>query len=927
MSEMKLKINPEYERSEASQRQQNGKFTCFICKSEREGKTWLALVKAVDDRCEDCGRGAGRFCCKFVDEFIIKDLEELRKSKEGLEMLKWRNDYIVNPKNQKVYTPIEVSRWVYNLISPNFQAGDVILDPCSGAERKLPHLVLCNPPFGGREDRELSESKRLQKFLKGEYPPIASIISLPVKGLWDGVIFHSEVLIFNIKELKSHYFFDSNYGADSKIEINGKQMTIEEYNRPNHFKKVKVKCGKYFSEGEPQIEKAKYYFDEELLAEIIVRSGSKKGLPTKAKCFQYKICGSCLRSLRSEKSYLKIIKDARKRQMLSAYLVANQLELKKLLTPNGLDLEVDNRFLLDRPHIKEVDNIAKLTHDYLGKAKFEVIHRKPNLKATKLNIYDPNGKLDSVRYLNKDRIFNVKTYDLQIVLENFEKITLPKLANKYPTEHQKLKTLLSKVRDIEKQFIKPLLEKLEETLWKFFYKKGKMLPRFMTSRDEIEGRRLEQKFEEIGAKEIEGIARGKTPTSPYVPNGEVYKCADQITKSKHPVKYTRYQCKNTEGVVEMDENYQGGANPNRHKNKKAPKAQVIWAGVERNSGNMIAKISSNAKRSALEPLVRANIKEGSIVCADEYKVYDNLYKWFDLQRVNHGIGQYVNAKTSARASTNVVENRWSHLNRMIYGIYIKISRKHAQKYVDEFVFRNNTRKYSDEERCELILTLTAVKKKVSCEIHGSHEIFVKKEKDGEVQHVRIFTNKKRSSDKAKTNDEAKLDKMLEACTNTPPITLKQIKEELKKERDEKKRSSPSGKKETIRMIENFRGRTDKGMTFIYYSYFNAPEYPNRFIYKRDANNPNRYYYLPLDYSAVSLGGGVYMVNKNIYTFEKLIDKENCAFCSETKTDCKEKFDRDELEKCSECERLYRQEDFRIDLTRTLMEQSETNLGE
>jgi hypothetical protein len=76
-----------------------------------------------------------------------------------------------------------------------------------------------------------------------------------------------------------------------------------------------------------------------------------------------------------------------------------------------------------------------------------------------------------------------------------------------------------------------------------------------------------------------------------------------------------------------------------------------------------------------------------------------------------------------------------------------------------------------------------VKKKVSCEIHGSHEIFTKKGKDGEVHHIKIFTNKK--------TNENELDKMLEACTNTPPITLKQIKEELKKEREEKKRSSES----------------------------------------------------------------------------------------------------------------------------------------
>ncbi|MEG7979132.1 MAG: hypothetical protein NY202_04500, partial [Mollicutes bacterium UO1] len=41
----------------------------------------------------------------------------------------------------------------------------------------------------------------------------------------------------------------------------------------------------------------------------------------------------------------------------------------------------------------------------------------------------------------------------------------------------------------------------------------------------------------------------------------------------------------------------------------------------------------------------------------------------------------------------------------------------------------------------------------------------------------------------KEKKKSDLDKMLDACINTPPITLKQLKEELKKEREEKKRVS------------------------------------------------------------------------------------------------------------------------------------------
>jgi hypothetical protein len=34
---------------------------------------------------------------------------------------------------------------------------------------------------------------------------------LPTKGLWEGVIFHSEILIFNLKGLKAHYFLPKNH--------------------------------------------------------------------------------------------------------------------------------------------------------------------------------------------------------------------------------------------------------------------------------------------------------------------------------------------------------------------------------------------------------------------------------------------------------------------------------------------------------------------------------------------------------------------------------------------------------------------------------------------------------------------------------------------------------------------------------------------
>lgn len=69
-------------------------------------------------------------------------------------------------------------------------------------------------PYGLRLNQQ-QNSKRWLKFLNGEYPEITSIISLP-KDIFTGILFHSEILIFNvpsnnrsknINSLKGHYFY------------------------------------------------------------------------------------------------------------------------------------------------------------------------------------------------------------------------------------------------------------------------------------------------------------------------------------------------------------------------------------------------------------------------------------------------------------------------------------------------------------------------------------------------------------------------------------------------------------------------------------------------------------------------------------------------------------------------------------------------
>ena len=72
-------------------------------------------------------------------------------------------------------------------------------------------------PYGLRLN-QCADSRRWQKFATGVYPEISAIISLP-KNIFDGILFHSEILIFNIHGLKGHYFYRDKPQPRKKISV------------------------------------------------------------------------------------------------------------------------------------------------------------------------------------------------------------------------------------------------------------------------------------------------------------------------------------------------------------------------------------------------------------------------------------------------------------------------------------------------------------------------------------------------------------------------------------------------------------------------------------------------------------------------------------------------------------------------------------
>ena len=161
-------------------------------------------------------------------------------------------------------------------------------------------------------------------------------------------------------------------------------------------------------------------------------------------------------------------------------------------------------------------------------------------------------------------------------------------------------------------------------------------------------------------------------------------------------------------TVEMDETYVGGKNKNRHQEKKVEHSQgrsvkdktPVFGMVER-GGKLNAKV---VKDTACETLTKETVKyvKDALVYTDEWWGYKSIKQIFQHEIVNHKCKEYVRNNVY----TNTIEGFWSLLKRGIIGIYHFTSKQHLQRYVDEFVFRYNTRKQTECARFNLLLQNT-----------------------------------------------------------------------------------------------------------------------------------------------------------------------------------------------------------------------------
>ena len=157
--------------------------------------------------------------------------------------------------------------------------------------------------------------------------------------------------------------------------------------------------------------------------------------------------------------------------------------------------------------------------------------------------------------------------------------------------------------------------------------------------------------------------------------------------------------------VEVDETYMGGKYSNMHKSRKprlvgaGSQDKVPVVGIrERETGKVKARVTQRVSAVLLRGMVEESVEEGAMVYTDQNISYKGLAKKnYKHESVNHSAGEYI----KGQAHTNGVESFWAMLKRGHAGVYHKMSPKHLQRYIDEYVGRHNARPLSTMTQIEV----------------------------------------------------------------------------------------------------------------------------------------------------------------------------------------------------------------------------------
>jgi len=153
------------------------------------------------------------------------------------------------------------------------------------------------------------------------------------------------------------------------------------------------------------------------------------------------------------------------------------------------------------------------------------------------------------------------------------------------------------------------------------------------------------------------------------------------------------------GRIEADETFIGGLSKNMHKDKREAaikgtggtgKAAIF--GMKSRDGEVRAKVVPSVGMADLHKEIKENVAEGSTIYTDQWVAYRGLTQ-YKRGIVNHSARQYV----VGDCHTNGIESFWALFKRGYHGVYHHMSKKHLQRYVEEYTYRFNRRKSEMQE--------------------------------------------------------------------------------------------------------------------------------------------------------------------------------------------------------------------------------------
>ena len=171
------------------------------------------------------------------------------------------------------------------------------------------------------------------------------------------------------------------------------------------------------------------------------------------------------------------------------------------------------------------------------------------------------------------------------------------------------------------------------------------------------------------------------------------------------------------GIVQCDEMYLGGRETNKHETKKTKGTQggaktktpvfgmtMVWKTEDVNTytGEItekmhtyeVAKRVKDTKASTIIPIIRHFVADGSTIVTDESSIYNGLSANYNHVFVKHSEKEFV----VGCYTTNGIEGFWGHFKRMVFGTYHFVSKTYLDRYIDEAVYRFNSKEQSESQR-------------------------------------------------------------------------------------------------------------------------------------------------------------------------------------------------------------------------------------